>query len=376
MRIEDQIKHKASELGFDAVKIVSTGMGEREQKRLHQFVRNGEHGDMAWMAENLDRREHPRGIWPETKSIIVLASNYGPDHDPLDTLNKKNIGNISVYARNRDYHNILKKRQRKLARWMVESFSCDLKIFVDTAPVLEKPLAARSGMGWQGKHSNLVSQEFGSWFFLCEIFTDLKLQPDDPIDDHCGTCSRCIDICPTDAITKPYQVDARRCISYLTIEHKGHIPEELRGPMGNRIYGCDDCLAVCPWNKFAQKSQEAGYIARAELNAPALANLVKLDDPSFRELFTGSPIKRTGRDRFIRNVLIALANSGEPAFAGHAVDLLDDSSPLVRAMAVWAVSRLSPNQIEHLYRAKFDLEEDSDVRGEWTKALSRAGVNN
>jgi epoxyqueuosine reductase len=324
---------------------------------------------MGWLARDPERRQSPNALWPEAKSVIVLAMNYGPDDDPLAVLERRDRGAISVYARNRDYHELIKGRLKQLAGWLHARFGAEVKVFVDTAPLLEKPLAHQAGVGWQGKHSNLVSRDFGSWLFLGEILTDLEIEPDPPETDHCGSCRACLDICPTGAFPAPYQLDARRCISYLTIEHRGHIPRELRAPMGNRIYGCDDCLAVCPWNKFAQAGREAKLAARDDLRAPALAELARLDDPAFRRRFSGSPIKRTGRDRFVRNVLIAIGNSGELALVEIARERLADPSPLVRAMAVWTLSRLSaPAELAALREAHLAGEPDSAVREEWQAA--------
>jgi epoxyqueuosine reductase len=321
---------------------------------------------MDWLARNAERRADPQTLWPEARSVIVLGQNYGPSNDPLDLLERRDRASISVYARNADYHDLVKKRLKALARWMHEDLAAEVKVFVDTAPVMEKHLAQAAGLGWQGKHSNLVSLGLGSWLFLGEVFTDLELAPDAAEEDHCGTCRRCLDVCPTDAFLGPYRLDARRCISYLTIEHKGHIPREFRQPMGNRIYGCDDCLAVCPWNKFAQRTSEPAFLPRAELSAPRLADLLQLDDAGFRRVFAGSPIKRIGRDRFLRNVLIAVGNSGEPALAPRAEALLDDPSPLVRAMAVWALARLlSAEAFAGLRAAHADAEDDAAVRAEW-----------
>jgi len=322
---------------------------------------------MGWLAETADRRADPIVLWPETRAVVVLGANYGPAEDPRALQAARERGAISVYARNRDYHDVLKKRAKTLARWMHDSLGAGVKVFVDTAPVMEKPLAQRAGLGWQGKHTNLVSRAFGSWLFLAEVYTDLDLGPAQPEADHCGACRRCLDACPTNAFPAPYRLDARRCISYLTIEHKGHIAPEFRAPMGNRIHGCDDCLAVCPWNKFAAPTREAAFMPRAELTAPRLADLARLDDAGFRALFAGSPIKRTGRDRFVRNVLIALGNSGETAHAAVAVGLLDDPSALVRAMAVWALGRLADTATIAKARARhLPSEPDPHVRGEWT----------
>jgi epoxyqueuosine reductase len=305
-------------------------------------------------------------LWPDANSIITLGVNYAPRNDPLQALLRTERGVVSVYAQGADYHDVLKRSLKRLASWIVASHGGDVKIFVDTAPVMEKPLAAASGIGWQGKHTNLVSREFGSWLFLGSIFTTLVLEPDAAESDSCGTCSRCLDICPTRAFPAPYRLDARRCISYLTIEHKGHIAREFREAMGNRIYGCDDCLAVCPWNKFAQIARETAFHPRVELTAPLLRELVLLDDAGFREIFRGSPIKRVGRDRFVRNVLIAIGNSGEPGLAAAAKARLDDESPLVRAMAVWALSKLLPrDQFVAVAEEHAGAEPDSDVAREW-----------
>jgi epoxyqueuosine reductase len=322
---------------------------------------------MDWMAANAERRADPAVLWPESRSIIVVGVNYGPNHDPLDDLKAFGTGAVSVYARGDDYHDVLKKRLKRLAGFMIETFGGDAKVFVDTAPVLEKALAQAAGVGWQGKHTNLVSREFGSWLFLGSVFTTLEIEPDALEEDHCGHCRACLDICPTNAFPAPYQLDARRCISYLTIEHKGHVPREFRDAIGNRIYGCDDCLAVCPWNKFAQASREAQFAARDALNRPLLSELARLDDAAFRALFRGSPVKRIGRDRFVRNVLIAIGNSGDPALAPEAEHLLDDPSPLVRATAVWAMSKLvdAPRLAALAAAAR---ESNADVRAEWTTA--------
>jgi epoxyqueuosine reductase len=322
---------------------------------------------MGWMAETAVRRADPCALWPEARSAVVVAANYGPDFDPLERLRRRGNGTISAYAQGRDYHDVLKKRLRVLARWMHETFGAEVKLFVDTAPVMEKPLAQAAGLGWQGKHTNLVSRQFGSWLFLGEVLTALDLAPDAAESDHCGECRRCLDVCPTGAFTAPYRIDARRCISYLTIEHKGHIAAELRPAMGNRVYGCDDCLAVCPWNKFAAPTPHAEFRAREE--APALAELAGLGDAAFRARFSGSPVKRIGRARFLRNVLIAIGNSGDPALTPAARRLLDDDSPLVRAMAVWALKRLLPGgEFAALAQRHQAREADPDVRREWAVA--------
>jgi epoxyqueuosine reductase len=321
---------------------------------------------MDWMAARPERRGDPRMLWPDVRAIVMLGVNYGPDHDPTTILGKPERAAISVYARGDDYHDVIKKRLKALARWLIAQAGGDARVFVDTAAVMEKPLAAAAGLGWQGKHTNLVSREFGSWLFLGALFTTLELPPDPAEADRCGTCSACLDICPTAAFPAPYRLDARRCISYLTIEHKGPIPRQLRPLMGNRIYGCDDCLAVCPWNKFARQGRETKLAARAELKAPALADLAQLDDAGFRKLFAKTAIKRTGRDRFVRNVLIAIGNSRDPALAICAEQLLADPSPVVRGAAVWAVGRLVPKRDLAALAAKYGAAEtDPSVRDEW-----------
>ena len=363
------IRAKALALGFSAVGFAAAEIGAGPAQGLASFLAEGHHGDMAWLADRREQRSDPRRLWPEARSAVVLGLNYGPPGDPLSLTKLRQRGAISVYARNRDYHDEAKKRLRVLARWMAESFACEVKLFVDTAPVMEKPLAERAGLGWQGKHTNLVSRDFGSWLFLAEIFTDLELAPDAAGSDLCGSCSACLDACPTQAFPAPGKLDARRCISYLTIEHKGHIPAEFRGPMGNRIYGCDDCLAVCPWNKYAQRTSDYAFLPRVELTAPKLADLARLDDADFRMVFSGSPIKRIGRDRFIRNVLIAIGNSNEPSLAAVAEDLTADPSPLVRAMAVWALGRLLDQAGFTALRERLLIgETDADVRAEWQAA--------
>lgn len=341
MAAADDIRAKARTLGFDAVGFTDAGLGDGVRANLATYLGEGRHGDMAWMAEKVDRRGDPRTLWPDARSVIVLGMSYAPGFDALERLEHKDRGVISAYALNRDYHDLIKGRMKQLAQWIASRFKVEVKVFVDTAPVMEKPLAARTAVGWQGKHTVVVSRTHGSWLFLGEIYTTLDLPADEPHADRCGTCRRCQDICPTNAFPAPYTLDARRCISYLTIEHKGPIPEEFREAIGNRIYGCDDCLAVCPWNSFAQAGREAAFLPRAELTAPRLAELAALDDAAFRTLFSASPVKRIGRERFVRNVLIALGNSGDPAHAGVARGLLDDESEVVRDAALWAVERLS-----------------------------------
>ena len=369
------IGERATALGFDAVGFAAPDGAERAAARLTEFLAGGLHGDMDWMAAKAQRRADPKALWPAVKSIIVVGLNYAPaDAHGLAGRNgegAQGAGEISVYARGRDYHHVLKKRLKALGRWIGETSGAEVKVFVDTAPVMEKPLAERAGIGWQGKHTNLVSRTFGSWLFLGSVFTTLELTPDPPEVDLCGACRACLDVCPTNAFPAPYRLDARRCISYLTIEHKGHIAREFRAPMGNRIYGCDDCLAVCPWNKFARAAAAAELTPRADLTAPALAELASLDDAAFRRRFAGTAIKRTGRDRFVRNVLIALGNTGESGHAGAARARLDDRSPLVRAMAVWALSRLLDPKAFAAARARhLGGESDPAVRAEWRDAVA------
>jgi epoxyqueuosine reductase len=337
-------------------------------ERLQAWLAEGHHGSMEWMAETAERRADPRVLWPEVRSVVLLGLNYGPEIDPLATLALKDRASISVYARNRDYHDVIKGKLKEAAGFLAARAGSDVKVFVDTAPVMEKPLAEAAGLGWQGKHTVVVSRAFGSWLFLGAIFTTAELPPDEPEQDHCGSCRRCLDVCPTGAFPAPYRLDARRCISYLTIEHKGHIPADLRAGIGNRVFGCDDCLAVCPWNKFAQAGREARLKQRDDLEALPLADLARLDDPGFRERFAGTPIKRTGRDRFVRNVLVAIGNSGDPALAAEAERLLADGSSLVRAMAVWALGRLlAPDAFRALAARHRDGEADEAVRAEWSR---------
>jgi len=338
--------------------------------RLREFLAAGAHGDMGWMA-NAERRGEPRVLWPYVRSIVMLGINYGPDADPLAILKERTRGAISVYARGDDYHDLIKSRLKQIGRWLIDRAGGNVKVFVDTAPVMEKPLAAAAGLGWQGKHTNLVSRQFGSWLFLGAIFTTLELPPDEPERDHCGQCRACLDICPTAAFPAPYRLDARRCISYLTIEHKGQIPRELRPLIGNRIYGCDDCLAVCPWNKFAVAGREAKLVAREVLRAPPLAELVRLDDAAFRTLFAKSAIKRVGRARFVRNVLIAIGNSGDTSLAAEADRLLDDESPLVRGAAIWALGRLDRDRLRRVEKRR-TREADPELNAEWAAALGES----
>ena len=338
-----EIRAEALRLGFDAIGFAEAHLPDEARARLDAFLAAGMHGTMGWMADRAAQRAHPRALWPAAVSVIALGLSYAPGTDPLAALARRDRGTISVYAQGRrDYHDVVKSRLKALGRWMARRFAgTELKVFVDTAPVMEKPLAQRAGLGWQGKHTNLVSRAHGSWLFLGEIYTTLALPPDPPGQDRCGSCRACLDICPTGAFPAPYRLDARRCISYLTIEHRGPIPEEFRAPMGNRIYGCDDCLAVCPWNKFARAHSEPAFAPREDLTAPRLADLAALDDAGFRAMFAGSPIKRIGRDRFVRNVLVAIGNSGDPALRGTAQALAADADPVVAEAARWAAQRLA-----------------------------------
>ena len=365
------IIEQAREAGFDSVSFAPVTIPKRNLERYQAFLEAREYGDMDWMTQKNDWRRGPNSLWEECRSVIVLGMNYGPKQDPMMKLQFQERANISVYAQNKDYHDLVKKKLKQVARWLVDSQSGQVKVFVDTAPVMEKAVAAQSGLGWQGKHTNLVSREFGSWLFLGEIFTTLEIEPDEPVKDSCGNCQACLEICPTKAIPAPYQLNASRCISYLTIEYKGHIPVEFRKPMGNRIYGCDDCLAVCPWNKFAQLSNKMDFWPRAELSAPRLIDFLDMDDAAFRKFFSGSPVKRIGRVKFLRNVLIALGNARNPELSPRILPSLTEDSPIIRAMAVWALAQLMD---EASFREQRDIhlpgEEDPDVRAEWEYAGS------
>jgi epoxyqueuosine reductase len=369
--LKTALANEARALGFDCIGITEPGTIESAGQHFLEFIASGGHGEMDWLAAQPERRVDPRGLWQDVRSVIMLGVNYGPDQDPLAILQQRTRAAISVYAQGDDYHDLIKKRLKALARWLVatatrEVTPCEVKVFVDTAAVMEKPLAQAARLGWQGKHTNLVSREFGSWLFLGAIYTTLELPRDDAEIDHCGSCRACLDICPTAAFPAPYKLDARRCISYLTIENKGPIPREFRKRIGNRIYGCDDCLAACPWNKFAQEGREAKLAARDALRAPGLAELARLDDVSFRALFTKSPVKRIGRDRFLRNVLIAIGNSGDAALADEARRLLVDESALVRGAAVWALRQLVPREeFEAMKASAMGNERDESVREEW-----------
>jgi epoxyqueuosine reductase len=356
--IKTSILAEARALGFDAVGVADPAAVAAAGDRFRTFVELGRHGEMGWLAAKADRRQSPATLWPEVNSVVMVAMNYAPDGDPMALLDDKQRGVVSAYARGRDYHGVLKQRLKRLGRWLVATHGGELKVFVDTAPVLEKPLAAAAGLGWQGKHTNLVSRDFGSWLFLGALYSTLPLPPDTPERDHCGSCRRCLDVCPTDAFPAPYQLDARRCIAYLTIEHPGHIAAEFREAIGNRVFGCDDCLAVCPWNKYAQAARETKFAGDA---APDLRTLAALDDAAFRRRFAGTPVKRLGRDRFLRNVLIAIGNSGDAALADAAEPHLRDPSPLVRAMAAWALRRLAPDRLPDPA-----TESDPTVRAELT----------
>lgn len=364
--LKARIRDRARAEGFDRVGFAAADLPAARSAAYRAFVAAGMQGDMAWLGRDPERRAHPKGLWPEARSVVVVAMTYGPTEDPRELLARHDRAAISVYARGGDYHDLMKSRLKALARWLQGETGAGVKVFVDTAPVLEKPLAQAAGVGWQGKHSNLVARELGSWFFLGEVFTTLDLPPDPPEIDHCGTCRRCLDACPTDAFLAPYRLDPRRCISYLTIEAKAQVPHAFRAAIGNRVYGCDDCLAVCPWNKFASRARESRLQARDGMEAPPLAELACLDDAGFRARFAGSAIKRTGRDRFVRNVLIAIGNSGDPALAEPAQERLGDESPLVRGMAIWALARLLTPEAFAVLRARNEPKEhDMRVRAEW-----------
>jgi epoxyqueuosine reductase len=336
-----QIRDRALQIGFDAIGFCQASLGPEIRERLIQFIHAGHHGDMGWLAARSEQRSHPRSLWPDARSVIVVGLSYAPGDDPLAITKQRSAGAISVYARNRDYHGLIKGKLKHLGQFLVSRFACQVKVFVDTAPVMEKPLAQNSGLGWQGKHTNLVSRSHGSWLLLGEIYTTMTLEPTETIVDQCGSCSRCLDVCPTKAFPAPYRLDSTRCISYLTIEHRGPIRRDLRKAIGNRIYGCDDCLAVCPWNKFAHPTSHEQLRGRDVLARPLLAELVTLDDRQFRAMFSGSPIKRIGRDRFVRNVLIAIGNSNDPGLRPSAEGLRDDPDPVVAEAAGWACEQLA-----------------------------------
>ncbi len=371
------VREEARALGLDVVGVARADAPwdapAAADEALQRFIDAGRHGDMTWMADTLERRRHPTALWPEARSAVMVGLNYGPARDPLTQLEHAEHAAISVYAQGGDYHDALKAKLKTLGRAFARRTGAAVKVFVDTAPLMEKPLAERAGLGWRGKHTNLVSRSFGSWLFLGALLTDAELTPDAREEDHCGACRRCLVACPTDAFPAPYELDARRCLAYLSIEHKGPIPREFRAAMGNRVYGCDDCLAVCPWNKFAATVREAALFPRPQADSPGLAELVELDDPAFRAVFAGSPIKRTGRDRFVRNVLIAIGNSGAPQLAAAAERRLDDASDLVRGAAVWAVWRLAPRpRFADLAAARRGREPVAHVRAEWEVGLALA----
>jgi epoxyqueuosine reductase len=368
--LREIVRAEAAALGFDACRFASVTEPWPASEGLRAFVAEGRHGTMRWMEDTLERRVHPRAMWPEARSAVVLGMNYGPDRDPREALRDPTRAAISVYAQGDDYHEVIKGRLKQLGGRLAAKTGCELKVFVDTAPLMEKPLAQAAGVGWQGKHTNLVSREHGSWLFLGAILTTLDLAPDASETDHCGSCRACLDVCPTAAFPAPFQLDARRCLSYLTIEHAGPWPSEFRERTGARVYGCDDCLAVCPWNKFAQAARETRLQARDALREPSLADLASLDDTAFRALFAKSPVKRIGRDRFLRNVLYAIGNSGEPDLAGVAIARLDDASPLVRGAAVWASSRLlSADAFSAFAAERLPGEADEAVRREWSAGM-------
>ncbi|MEK1899298.1 MAG: tRNA epoxyqueuosine(34) reductase QueG [Rhizobium sp.] len=362
------LKRESAALGFDLCRVTRPDSIPDAKQRLGQFIDAGRHGTMEWMAETRERRGDPRTLWSDVRSVAVFGLNYGPDEDPRGILDRKDRAAISVYARNRDYHDVMKGRLKEIATRFAAKAGADVKVFVDTAPVMEKPLAAAAGLGWQGKHTNLVSREHGSWLFLGSMFTTADLNIDASEADHCGSCRACLDACPTAAFPAPYQIDARRCISYLTIEHKGPIDPEFRPLIGNRIYGCDDCLAACPWNKFANEASEMKLKAREDLKEPSIVFLLTLDDPTFRTFFSGSPVKRIGRDRFIRNVLIAAGNSGDRSLIEQCRALTADASPVVRGMAVWALSRLMEAGEFEAFAAQRENESDEEVLNEWRLA--------
>lgn len=358
------LRGRAKDLGFDSFGIADPSSRPDMAEKLRLALQQGWHGDMDWMEETAERRQSPAALWPEVRSVIMVGVNYGPDSDPLLQLSRKGEGNISVYARHRDYHDVIKGKLKDLAGFLARRSGGEVKVFVDTAPVMEKPLAQTAGLGWQGKHTVLVSRQFGSWLFLGALFTSAELPPDIPHAETCGSCRKCLDICPTDAFPAPFQLDARKCLAYWSVEARGQIPVALRKPMGNRIFGCDDCLAVCPWNKFAQVSQEAKLRAREDLTAPALAGLAQLDDEAFRKLFAGSPVKRLGQKRFLRNVLIAIGNSGDAGLLEHVRNRLTDEEPLVRGAAIWALRQLAePEEVNRLHARH--PEPDATVAAEW-----------
>jgi epoxyqueuosine reductase len=373
--LKQLVQEEARAAGFDEVRVTTpAAVGADMGERLADFLEDGRHGDMAWMASTAERRRHPLRMWPETRSIIMLGMSYAPAFDPLDALAERSRGVISCYAQFRDYHDVIRSGLKRVAGSLAKASGAGVKVFVDTAPLMEKPLAEAAGLGWLGKHTNLVSREFGSWLFLGAILTTAEIAPDAPETDHCGSCSRCLDICPTRAFPAPYQLDARRCIAYLTIEHKGHIAPEFRTAIGNRVFGCDDCLAVCPWNKFAEAARNTRLAATGPGGSVPLAELLELDDTGFRLRFAGTPVKRTGRDRVVRNALIAAGNSGDNNLLPAVERLLGDASPLVRAMSAWALRRLAePEAWSRARDRRLVRESDPDVRAEWADQAEEAG---
>jgi epoxyqueuosine reductase len=366
INIVNALKERAHSEGFAVCGIAPASLAPQTGMRLREWLDAGHHGDMIWMENRVDERSHPQTLWPDVRSVIMLGMSYAPGDDPMALAEVPERARISVYARGRDYHDVVKGALKRVAGWLAHTTGGDVKVFVDTAPVIERALASAAGLGWQGKHTNVVSRDHGSWLFLGAIYTTAILEPDTPEKNRCGSCRACQDICPTNAFPAPYQLDARRCISYLTIEHKGPVPRDLRSKIGNHIYGCDDCLAVCPWNKFAQAAAaHKAFLPRAELVAPSIGDLLTLDDAAFRTLFAGSPVKRTGRNRFIRNVLIAAGNGKDTAHTDKVAALLDDQNPTVRGAAVWALSQIDMAQFEAEKAARLAQEEDRDVIKEW-----------
>ena len=376
VKLRQELEARATALGFDAFGICATDSIGVAGERLRAFLNAGRHGDMEWMAETAERRADPRQLMPTAKSVILLGMNYAPERDPLKALENRSKAVISAYAKRRDYHDVLKGRLKEIAGLVARRAGGDVKVFVDTAPLMEKPLAQSAGLGWQGKHTNLVSREFGSWLFLGSILTEAELPADEPERDHCGNCQRCLDVCPTDAFPTPYTLDARRCIAYLTVEYGGHIAPEFRKAIGNRVFGCDDCLAVCPWNKFASAVRQTKLALRGEIDDPPLADMLALDDPDFRQMFSGTPVKRAGRARFLRNCLIAAGNSEDASLLPVVEGLLDDASPLVRAMAVWALGELADQVTFDKHRAALEEQEDDvAVRAEWQRNVGKKGAS-
>jgi epoxyqueuosine reductase len=364
--VRRELETRAADLGFTTLGVARADAPWANGEHLRSFIELGRHGEMDWIAREAGRRAHPLNMWADAKSAVMLGVSYAPDLDPLVLLEDRSRGVLAGYAVRRDYHDVIKGRLKQLAQWLATQTSAEVKVFVDTAPLMEKPLAQRAGLGWQGKHTNLVSRAHGSWLLLGAILSAAEIEPDVPEEDHCGSCRACLDICPTDAFPAPYQLDARRCISYLTIEHAGPIPHDLRAGIGNRVFGCDDCLAVCPWNKFAAAAHDQQMAIREALHAPPLAELAALDDAGFRARFAGTPVKRTGRARFMRNVMIAAGNSRDVKLAPSAQAHLEDESPLVRGAAVWALRRLlDPEAFSGLKERHAAAESDPDVRGEW-----------